>query len=379
MRSPFKPTTIPQILVVDDTPDNLFLIREILEGEGYQLHFASNGRQALDMVALAPPDLILLDIMMPEMDGYEVTLQIRQNSEIPFIPILLLTAYDQADLVQGLDTGADDFVRKPVDPDELMARVRSLLRFKFLFSECEKLSLQREEFIAHLTHDLRTPLVAADMMYRLFQKEAFCPLSIEMHEAVTALSQSNQNLLELVNTLLQVSCYDAGGKNLAFVTCDICEITQHVIQEVQPLAAAKTLDLTIQTLTPNLENFLVLGDCQEIHRMLTNLVANAIKFTDTGGVEVQLGYETADLDQNQLATGWVIIKVQDSGFGISEADQATIFKRFQKGRHQQAGSGLGLHLVHHIVTVHQGTVSVNSELGRGTTFTVRLPACLPKQ
>jgi two-component system, sensor histidine kinase and response regulator len=366
---------IPNILAVDDLADNLALIEAILEDEGYNITLASSGAAALAQIETSPPDLILLDIMMPEIDGYEVTQRIRENKTLPFIPILLLTAYDQADVVTGLDAGADDFVRKPIDADELTARVRSLLRLKFSFDERGQMAMQREDFIAHLTHDLRTPLVAADLMYKLFQQEAFCPLSADMHEAIAALSRSNLNLLDMVNTLLEVNCYEAGSKTLALITCDMWAIAQEVIQELQPLANAKAIELSL-SIAPNVPHpsqLQLQGDCQEMRRMLTNLVANSIKFTDTGSVKVQLGFEPIDLD-DATANNSVIITIEDTGFGISVEEQQTLFQRFRKGSHKQAGSGLGLHLVHRIVTVHQGSITVSSELGQGSLFTVRLPA-----
>ncbi|HEY9881545.1 MAG TPA: response regulator [Leptolyngbyaceae cyanobacterium] len=119
-----------RILVVDDLMDNLFLLQTLLEIEGYQVETAQSGRQALCKVWESPPDLILLDVMMPDITGYEVTRQIRQNEALPFIPILLVTAHEDSNAIKGLDMGANDFVRKPIDLDELLARVRSFLRLK---------------------------------------------------------------------------------------------------------------------------------------------------------------------------------------------------------------------------------------------------------
>ena len=124
-----------RILAVDDTPDNLFLIQTLLEDDGYEVSLAEDGETALAQIEQSPPDLVLLDVMMPGLDGYEVTRRIRQNSHLPFIPILLITAYRRSSVVEGLDAGANDFIRKPVDVEELSARVRALLRLKHTVEE----------------------------------------------------------------------------------------------------------------------------------------------------------------------------------------------------------------------------------------------------
>lgn len=117
-----------RILVVDDLADNLFLLQTVLETEGYEVDTADSGSSALAKIGAVPPDLLLLDIMMPDMNGFEVTRWIRQNDRLPFIPILLVTAHEEATAAQGLDVGANDFIRKPIDADELLARVRAFLR-----------------------------------------------------------------------------------------------------------------------------------------------------------------------------------------------------------------------------------------------------------
>jgi CheY-like chemotaxis protein len=119
-----------RILIVDDVEDNLFLLEAILSEEGYQVDSAKNGKEALAKIEASPPDLVLLDAMMPGMDGYEVTRRIRQNKKLPFLPVLLITAYESANIPQGLDLGANDFIRKPIDYEELMARIKAFLRLK---------------------------------------------------------------------------------------------------------------------------------------------------------------------------------------------------------------------------------------------------------
>ncbi|MBW4574816.1 MAG: hybrid sensor histidine kinase/response regulator [Aphanothece sp. CMT-3BRIN-NPC111] len=360
---------IDRILVVDDSADNLFLVQTILEEEGYNILLAEDGRSALSQIEQSPPDLILLDVMMPGMDGYEVTQRIRQNNQLPFIPILLITAYDQPSVVQGLDTGADDFIRKPVEVDELLARVRSLLRLKHSVDERDQIARQREDFVSRLTHDLRTPLVAADRMLGLFQQGALGEQSPPMQEAITTMARSNRNLLAMVNTLLEVYRYEAGRKTLIFAPVALPELLKEVVQELTPLAEEKKLSLLL-----NFENNAeskVLGDRLELHRVFTNLLGNAIKFTETGLVEVHL---RATTDNAQADTSWVTVEVQDTGPGITPEDQAVLFERFRPGSHKRSGSGLGLHLSRRIVEAHQGKIEVKSSLGKGSVFIVSLPA-----
>jgi two-component system, sensor histidine kinase and response regulator len=370
--SVFKSDKVDRILAVDDTRDNLILVQTLLESEGYEIDLVSDGATALQKVAQSPPDLILLDVMMPGMDGYEVTRKIRGNPELGYIPILLITAFHESSVVEGLDAGADDFIRKPFNTDELLARVRSLLRLKQSIDEQEQMSRQREDFVSRLTHDLRTPLVAADRMLALFEQETFCQISPEMKQAIAVMIRSNENLIAMVNTLLEVYRFEAGKKTLNLEKCDLKEIAAEIISELTPLALEKNLTLKLDTHELNQlgnDGGIVFGDRLELRRVLNNLIGNAIKFTDTGGVETRI---LESLPTN-TDTDEVLIEVEDSGYGIPAEDQATIFERFRQGRNKRSGSGLGLHLSKIIVEAHGGKIELFSELGKGSIFKIRLP------
>jgi signal transduction histidine kinase len=354
-----------KILVVDDSPDNVFLIKTILEEEGYAITTAEDGFSALEKVEESTPDLILLDVMMPGMDGYEVTKRIRDNTALPFIPILLITAYDSPSVAQGLDLGAEDFIRKPVAVEELLARVRSLLRLKHSIFERDEIARQREDFVSRLTHDLRTPLVAADRMLLLFQQGALGELSPTMLEAIVTMARSNSNLLQMVNTLLEVYRFEAGRKNLAFSPVEVRELLEEVAGELAPLAQQKKLSINLE-LGDNSGIAKVSGDRMELHRLFTNLVGNAIKFTDSGTITIRLTPPVS-------GAKYITVEVEDTGAGISPQDQATIFERFRQGNHKRSGSGLGLYLSRRIVEAHDGTIQVKSQPGKGSVFTVRLP------
>lgn len=353
-----------RILLVDDSADSLRLLQVTLKLKGYNVIIAESGAEALVKIAESPPDLVLLDVVMPDMDGYEVTRQIKHNSNLPFIPILLVTGSEKSSVVKGLDAGADEFICKPVDKKELLARVRALLRLKHSMDEQLFLIQRREDFVTRLTHDLRTPLIAADQFLKLLQRGVFGNTLSAMRESLEQMAQSNQTLLSMVDTLLEVYQYEAGGKTLDFFVVDLWELCQQVVQELMPLADVKHLTLKA-VLTKGTEASLVRvkGDRLELRRLLTNLVGNAIRFSDAGSVEVRL---------NSTIQG-VTIEVEDTGIGMNPEEQLLLFDRFRQGKHQRRGNGLGLYLSHQIVEAHQGNISVLSTVGKGSIFTVYLP------
>lgn len=362
-----KPVKKDNILVVDDVYDNLLLLEAVLQEDDYEIILAEDSKTALTIVEQSPPDLILLDIMMPELDGYEFTRRIRQNKTLPYIPVLLITAHIYSSVVEGLDAGADDFIRKPFDPDELNARVRSLLRLKHTMDERDHMASLREDFVSRFTHDLRTPLAAANRVLKLMREGMFSSGTPEFTQVINTMIGSNQDLLAMVNTLLEVYRHEAGCKNLQFSSLDIQELVQEVAQELKPLAEEKKLVLKTEmegNLNPEVEIVTkLMGDRIELRRVLTNIIGNAIKFTTTGYVEISLS-----LDANNF-----LIKIQDTGPGIPQQDQANLFERFRPGKHKSSGSGLGLYLSRYIIESHQGSINVQSQPGQGSTFTISLP------
>lgn len=351
-----------KILAVDDVADNLFMMQTILSEEGYQVSTSSNGMDAIASIEASPPDLILLDVMMPNVDGYEVTFRIRSNHQLPFIPILLVTADESINIADGLDLGADDFVYKPIEVQELLARVRSLLRLKHTIDAMQEMTKAKEDFVSRLTHDLRTPLVAADRMLSLLHRGKFGELPTQAVEAITTVSDSNENLLALVNTLLEVHRFEAGCKRLAIAPFNLNKMIREVIKELELMAVEKNLSLIYEDTTP----IRIRGDCIELRRVITNLVGNAIKFTDMGDVKITV---CQDADS-------VSISVEDTGPGIRLSEQAALFERFRPGNHAGAGCGLGLHLSRRIVEAHKGSIQVTSTVGKGSVFTVHLPTSI---
>ncbi|NJO11622.1 MAG: response regulator, partial [Leptolyngbyaceae cyanobacterium SL_1_1] len=328
-----------RILVVDDLPDNLELVEAILEGSGYEILCVESGEAALAAIHDNPPDLVLLDVMMPRMDGYEVTRRIREDKNLPYIPILLTTAHNQPSVVKGLDVGADDFIRKPVEIDELMARVRSLLRLKNSIDEQTEILRQRDDFVARLTHDLRTPLVAANRVLQFCLEGAFGAAPTDMQTAIANVLENNKNLLQMTNTLLEVYRHEAGHKSLTPSTVNLTDLVENVASELEPLASEKGLELKLSFDRSRAYN--VIGDRLELRRIVTNVLSNAIKFTDQGYVQICLDI-SAQVNSERQIQRWVQLKVEDSGPGISSEEQAEIFEWFRPGKHRRSGRvGLG--------------------------------------
>ena len=353
-----------KILVVDDSPDDIFFIKTILEEEGYAVTATDNGPAALAKIATSIFDLILLDAMMPGIDSYEVAERISKHPDISFVPILLITGHDSSNVVYRLNLDVDDFIRKPVIVDELLARVRSLVRLKHSINERDEIDRQCQDFVSRLTHDLRTPLVAAERIMSLFLEGALGELSPSMIETMTIMARSNNNLLSMVNTLLEVYCFEAGRKNLVFQLVEIKGLINEVVDGLIPLAEEKQLSINIEYI--NNFNTSIMGDRLELHRLFTNLVGNAIKFTDSGSIQLKI---TASKHRDD----YINIEVADTGQGIPLDEQATLFERFRPGNHKRSGSGLGLYLSRRIVEAHQGSIQVTSVPGISSVFTVNLP------
>ena len=369
------------ILAVDDVPDNLLLIESILEDvEGYCIEMANGGEEALTKVIANPPDIILLDVMMPDVDGYQVSKRIRRNSQLPYIPILLVTAHDQSSLIKGLDSGADEFIRKPFDSNELMARVRSLLRLKRSIDAQAEMIRQRDDVVSRLTHDLRTPLVAATRVLNQAKQGAFGDSVQGMTEVFDNIIENNEHLLNMTNTLLQVYRHEAGKKEMAQAELSLYSIAKDVAQSLKPLAEEKGLALEFSSIHSDSQAqraYQTEGDAIELRRLLTNLLGNAIKFTDSGHIAVRLRtIEKAEAeDCLPTPTGrYLVVDIEDTGIGIAHQAQEKIFDWFyQASGHMRAGSGLGLHLSQRIAQMHGGTITLSSEPGKGSTFTLVLP------
>ncbi len=358
-----------RILIVDDESITQEVLTEMFASAGYtNLAWATNGRSALDQVAADPPDLILLDVMMPGMDGFEVCRRLKSDSATNFIPVVLFTALtDRDSRLQGLEAGADDFLSKPVDTAELLARTRSLLKAKRLHDELTEAVRARVEFVGQVSHELRTPLFAITGLTEMLLDGEVAD-SEDVQRYLRTIYGQARHLSRLVDDLLDLSRFERGRQLLKRQPLDLQPFLDDTVALMQPQATERGVTLRMGE-TP--AGLVVLVDEGRLRQVIINLLNNALHYNDPGGwVEVSASRKGDS----------AIIMVHDNGWGISPGDLPHIFERFYRGHHpqvnsEQHGAGLGLALAQEIVRAHRGQIAVESEgvPGRGSTFTVRLP------
>jgi signal transduction histidine kinase len=379
------------ILIADDTPDSLRLLSGILRAEGYRVRPVPNGRLALRAAASEPPDLIMLDVDMPEMNGFQVCRALKTDERMRDIPVIFVSALDdERAKVEGLEIGAVDYVTKPFQPGEITARVRTHLSLGRLQRELAQSNAQlrvqaqtlahanaelaraaqaKDEFLASMSHELRTPLNAILGLAEVLHEGIYGPIGERQREAIRSIEESGSHLLDLINDVLDVAKIEAGQLALQLSSVSVASVCQASLELVAPQAREKEV-----ALSSRLDGAVttVQADERRLKQMLVNLLSNAVKFTDRGG---QVGLEvTGDEEKETVHFG-----VWDTGIGIAEDDISRLFQPFvqldSSLSRQHTGTGLGLALVQRLADMHGGSVSVESAgvPGEGSRFTVTLP------
>ena len=366
----------PSVLVVDDEQDNFDVVEFILFTEGYELNYVTSGQEALVFLENSQPDVILLDVMMPEMDGIEVCRQIKAHLIWRYIPIVMVTALNsKADLARALNTGADDFISKPVSPVELRARVRSMLRIKqqhdaleFLLKEKEALlekqveSLQlRQDMSNMVVHDLRNPLTIIIMSCGLLK---LTHLEEKQLNKVEQISQAGNRLQSLIDSLLMMAKLESGKFLLNITEVNLSLLGKAVVQDFHAIATQKKIEFVSHLPEPDHQ---VLVDEILLRRALDNLLSNAFKFSPENS-QVTLIIEDS-------SSSTIKIQVKDRGPGIREEVKEKIFDKYEIGNIIRGVSqtGLGLAFCKMAVEAHGGKISVDSNEPNGSIFTLEIP------
>lgn len=362
-----------KILIVDDVMSNVLLLKVLLTNEKFAIATASNGRQALEQVEKENPDLVLLDVMMPDMSGFEVAQHLKSNPNTADIPIIFLTALNStADIVKGFQVGANDFISKPFNKEELIIRVThqiSLVAAKRLIlsktEELQRTIAGRDKLYSVIAHDLRSPMgsikVVLNMLILNLPSEK---IGAEMYELLTMANQTTEDVFSLLDNLLKWTKSQIGKLNVVYQDVDLVEVTDGVIEIFSMVASLKKI--RIHEMKP--EKMMVNADIDMLKTVVRNLLSNAIKFSKENS-EVLVKMEEVD--------GMAVVSVQDYGCGISEEGQKkllhtdTHFSTF--GTNNEEGSGLGLLLCKDFVVKNGGKLWFTSKEGEGSIFSFSIP------
>jgi two-component system sensor histidine kinase/response regulator len=378
------PDRTPTILVVDDNLQNREVAEGHLVGAGYAVIQAEGGAEALAALAARRPDLVLLDVLMPGMDGYETCRRIRALPTLGGLPVIFLTALGDLETHKAaLASGADDFLTKPINRTELLIRVRSLLRIKQMADELRGnvqvmagqrdalLQAQREkdELTALIVHDLKNPLssILSNVQYALRRAGA---VTGDEREALEDVERAGLSMVRLVMNLLDVSRSDDGALVPHVTEFDLPALLAEVCKDMGRRLEDKEQRLSL-VMAPQAGR--LRGDRDLVRRVIENLIDNAYKYGPRQGA---IGVEVAAATMDDGAEPAIEIRVRDEGEGIAEAYRQVVFEKYGRagGHESRSSHGLGLVFCRRAVGVHGGAIWIEDPAAGGSCFCVRFPA-----
>lgn len=355
-----------RILIVDDVYRNIQLAGIILQKDNFRFSFATDGESALRLAGEGGIDLILLDIMMPGMDGYAVCSRLKNDVRTADIPVIFLTAMnDTESIVKGFELGAVDYLTKPFQAAELLARVRTHLRLRMTERSLREANAAKDRFFSIIAHDLRSPFTALIGVSQ-FLKEGIDELEPETaKEMLGGIHSASRNAFNLLENLLEWARVQIGAIPIVIETVDLSSAARDNVQLLEMNIRSKEISVENRIAGP----LSARADANAVNTVLRNLLSNAIKFTPRGGaIELEAG----------SGDGRVYLTVRDHGIGMNAEQQESLFRidarRSGRGTEREQGTGLGLILSHEFLQRSGGSISVESAPGEGSAFTVTLPA-----
>jgi len=369
------------ILIVDDDPIVRSLARATLENDGFAVIEAADGIEGCRLYEECRPDLLLVDVLMPRMDGYELCRELRSRTGSAFVPIVVATRLDDVpSIARAYDAGATDFLPKPINWLVLNHRIRYILRASRAFDEvrrnqerliaakeaAEAANRAKSQFLANMSHELRTPLNAIIGFSDMMSDRIVGPLDAKYAEYANMIGESGRHLLAIISNILDLAKADANRMDVAEEMVDVARVVQlssNIIQEMAKQGEVDYADEVDQTLPP------LVGDAAKLTQILVNLLSNAIKFTPPGG--------KVRLNVRQRCHGGLTFRVEDTGIGMSAAQIPVALAPFGQVdgglNRKYHGLGLGLPLTQRMIELHGGTIEIASEPGKGTTVSVHMP------
>jgi len=343
-----------RILIVEDENDCAELLSYNLQKENYETVIARNGKEAIEAVQRRTPDAVLLDVMMPELNGWEVCGFLRKSAKGKTLPIIMLTALsDEDDRVKGLSLGADDYLAKPYSMKELVLKIKKQIDRQQTIHRLQTREQEQDTSVQYMIHELQNSLTAIGGFSSLALRKG------ESSKYMRTINLAASHAESLLNDASLLSRLEQGKELLTAQPVAIGLLVEETIEFLQDTAKRKQIEIT----AVNSSASLVHGNKTAIKQVLINLISNAVKYNRDGGM-VKISFDSS--------TDWVNISIQDEGSGIAQTEIDRIFDKFYRaaGSERVKGAGLGLYIVKHLVEAMGGRVTVVSRPGIGSTFTV---------
>ena len=364
------------VLLIDDEVSNVDALAAVLESENYTVYRATAGEQGLEILDKERIDLVLLDILMPGMDGFETLSRIRVHKKTKDLPVIFLTGFmrDPQYMERGFSLGVNEYLLKPIDASELLVRVRSILRMTVAERKVKQL---QADFFSMLVHDLRGPLTAVRAFAQLMMEEKHLK-DDDRHEMANMIESASVQMLNIINDILDLSKLESQYVTLNRQTIDLSATIDHSMQRMKPLAAKKSLSLTKEYEAGSTR---VTADESKISQVMDNLLMNGIKFTPDRGT-IHVSVRKAREGDNAAAKAGVelpsvIVCVKDSGVGIPVKEIPYMFDKYRQlvttSLVAEKGTGLGLAICKNIVEAHGGRIWIESKENAGSSFYFSLP------
>jgi signal transduction histidine kinase len=378
------------ILIVDDTPANLDTLSTVLSDVGYEIAIATSGEKALQLLQRRCPDLILLDVRMPGIDGFETCQRIKAIPKTSDIPIVFMTSLiDINNKIKGFNYGAVDYISKPFQEQEILARVRTHIELHLLTQNLEqqvaaqtaslrianealeKANISKRSFLSTMSQEIRTPIETILRLTEQLQEQKYGILNSQQVEDLANIEDNGNHLISLISNTLKLANIESGQLRLDLDEIEIEDLCKSCLLAIRSQATQKNIKL-IFNIEPNLPRISI--DERHIRQVIINLLNNAIKFTSIGSVTLSV---TKGILTNSKNISCIRMAISDTGIGIAPANIKQLFQPFVQitslagDRHE--GNGLGLILSKQIVELHNGQISVNSTENVGSCFTIELP------